>query len=57
LKIFFFLIKKYFINLDGPFLCLQNDGNSAPKKNSVTSLIFILMVSKKLDKFYDYFKD
>jgi hypothetical protein len=52
-----FLVKKSFVNVDGPFLCLKNDGNSPPKKNSVTSLIFILMFSKKLDKFYDYFKD
>jgi len=57
LKFLVFLVKKSFVNVDGPFLCLKNDGNSPPKKNSVTSLIFILMFSKKLDKFYDYFKD
>ncbi len=32
IEIFFgFLIQKYFFDVHGPFLCLQNDGNSLPK--------------------------
>jgi hypothetical protein len=33
------------------FFMLQNGGNLPPKKNSITSLIFISIVSKKLGKF------
>jgi hypothetical protein len=43
-------IEKSFVDVVGPFVCLQNGGNSPPKKNSITSM-FILMFFKKLDKF------
>jgi hypothetical protein len=31
MKILGFLIKKSFVDVDGPFLCLQNGGNLPPK--------------------------
>jgi hypothetical protein len=40
-QFWFYKIKKTFVNVDGPFLCLQNGGNSQVK-NLVTSLMFIL---------------
>jgi hypothetical protein len=46
----------FFVDVDGPFLCLQIYGNSPPKKHLVTSLTFMLMFSKKLDKVYNDFK-
>jgi hypothetical protein len=46
MEIFGIFILKSFIDVHGPILCLKNGGNSPPKKNSVTSLIFILMFSK-----------
>jgi len=48
IKLFFwFLNLKSFgdVDVNGPFLCLQNCGNSPPRKTFFTSLIFILMFS------------
>jgi len=54
---FFFLIIKYFVDVDDPFLCFQNGGNSPHKNHLVISLIFILKFLKNLDKSYNNLKD
>jgi hypothetical protein len=48
--LFFFKIENSFVDVDGAFLYLQNGGNSPPKEKLITSM-FILIFSKKLDKF------
>jgi hypothetical protein len=46
---------KCFVDVDGPFLCLQNGGNSPQKKISYITNIYSKF-SKKLDKVYNDFK-
>jgi hypothetical protein len=42
--------KKFFVDVGGFFLCVQNGGNSS-QKNSVTSLKFILNFQKNWIRF------
>jgi hypothetical protein len=61
LFVFGFLIKNHLLMLMlmlmAPFYVCKIVGNHHQKKHFITSLIFMLMFSKKLDKFYSYFKD
>jgi hypothetical protein len=52
MKFFGFLIKKSFVDVDGPFLCLQNGGNLPPEFFFFCYLINIYFkFFKSLDRF------
>jgi len=51
MEIFGIFILKSFIDVHGPILCLQNGGNSPPKKKFSYIINIYFNVFKTLDKF------